>query len=74
MNNKLSFDTCLDILDWFDDPQYEYINHILIAKLDGEERLQRAFPILQGYCMDLVIGHMGLENAYPIGELINGVA
>ena len=69
MKSKLSLDTCLDILDWFDDPQYEYINHILVAKLDGEKRLKKALPILQGYCMDLIIGHIGLENAYPLDRV-----
>ena len=66
MKNKMSLDTCLDILDWFDDPQYEYINHIMVAKLDGEKRLKKALPILQGHCMDLIIAHMGLEDAYPL--------
>ena len=65
----LTLDRCADILDWFSDPQYDYINHILIAKLDGERRLKRALPELSGYCLDLVIAHMGLEDAYPIEDL-----
>ena len=64
--NHLSLDECMDILDWFSDPQYDYIHHILVSKLDGEHRLQKALPILQGHCMDLIIGHIGCENAYPI--------
>ena len=28
---------CMDVFDWFDDPTYEYIHHILLAKLDGEK-------------------------------------
>ena len=38
-DNTLSFQICMDILDWFDDPYYDYLNHILIAKLDGKARV-----------------------------------
>ena len=33
---RLTVDTCMDILDWFDDEHYDYLNHIMLAKLDGE--------------------------------------
>ena len=61
----MTLDECMDILDWFDDPQYDYIYHILVSKLDGEKRLQKALPELRGYCMDLIIRHIGMEDAYP---------
>ena len=63
---RLSLDTCLDILDWFNDPQYDYINHIVLSKLDGEQRVRKALPTLQEYCLDLIIQHIGMEDAYPI--------
>lgn len=56
---------CLDILDWFDDPLYEYIHHILIAKLDGEARIHRAFPHLADHAGQLIAAHIGTEIAYP---------
>lgn len=40
--NTLSFEICMDILDWFDDPYYDYIHHILLAKPNGEERIMGA--------------------------------
>ena len=67
--NHLSLDECMDILDWFDDPQYDYIHHIYISKVDAPARLKRALPALRGYCMDLIIGHIGLENAYPLDRV-----
>ena len=64
--NHLSLDECMDILDWFDDPQYDYIHHIYISKVDAPARLKRALPALRGYCMDLIIAHIGMEDAYPM--------
>ena len=64
--NHLSLDECMDILDWFDDSQYDYIHHIYISKLDAPARLKRALPALRGYCMDLIIAHIGMEDAYPM--------
>ena len=65
-NNTLSFQICMDILDWFDDPYYDYINHILIAKLDGEERIAGAMPTISDYCRELLAAHEGTELAYPM--------
>ena len=65
MKNTLSFETCMDILDWFNDDTHDYIAHILIAKLDGEERIRRAMPVLSEYCLKLVEKHSACENAYP---------
>ena len=47
--NTLSFETCMDILDWFNDDTHDYITHILLAKLDGEERIRRAMPSISEY-------------------------
>ena len=63
--NTLSFETCMDILDWFNDDTHDYITHILLAKLDGEERIRRAMPSISEYCLKLVAAHSAGENAYP---------
>ena len=64
--NTLSFETCMDILDWFNDDTHDYITHILLAKLDGEERIRRAMPSISDYCLKLVVAHSAGENAYPM--------
>ena len=64
----LSFEICMDILDWFDDPYYDYLNHTLIAKLDGEARVRGALPVISDYCMELVAAHDGTESAYPMAS------
>ena len=58
-------DTCMDIFDWFDAPEYDYLMHILAAKLDGEERLRRALPNIQARARKLVRAHRGTDRAYP---------
>ena len=69
--NTLSFETCMDILDWFNDDTRDYIEHIwertfrLLVKLDGEERIRRAMPSISEYCLKLVAAHSATENAYP---------
>ena len=65
-NGDLSFQICMDILDWFDDPYYDYINHILRTKLNGEERVMGALPTISDYCRELIAAHQGTENAYPM--------
>lgn len=60
--------TLMDILDWFDDDLYDYLNHILLSKLDGEERIKRAMPGLRKHARALVIAHRGTESAYPEGQ------
>ena len=37
----MNIETLIDILDWFDDGLYDYLNHILLSKLDGEARIRR---------------------------------
>ena len=61
---------CMDVFDWFDDPTYEYIHHILLAKLDGEARVARALRILCEQADELIASHRGTESAYP-EELLN---
>ena len=45
----MNIETLMDILDWFDDGLYDYLNHILLSKLDGEARIRRAMPELRKY-------------------------
>ena len=61
---------CMDIFDWFDDTLYDYISHILAAKLDGEARVQRALGYLIDHAAELIAAHSGLESEYP-DELLN---
>ena len=61
---------CMDVFDWFDDPTYEYINHILLTKFDGEERVARALRTLCGLADELIANHREREDAYP-EELLN---
>lgn len=61
-------ETCLDILDWFNDPDFDYINHNLISKLDGEERICRALPIISKHCAELIRAHANTPAAYPVAD------
>lgn len=63
---RLTVDTCMDILDWFNDEHYDYLNHIMLAKLDGEKRIRRALPSIAEYCLKLVNAHRDTESAYPM--------
>ena len=67
---RMSLDTCMDIFDWFDDNTFEYINHILLCKVDGEERGKRALPELRKHARRLLKLHRGTEAASP-EELLN---
>ena len=58
-------DTCMDIFDWFGTEDYDYLAHILLAKMDGEERLKRALPEIRKEAKRLVLLHRGCEDAYP---------
>ena len=62
---RLSLETCMDIFDWFDDNTFEYINHILLCKVDGEERVKRALQALRKHARWLLNLHSGTEHAYP---------
>lgn len=66
--NTLSFEICMDILDWFDDPYYDYIHHILLSRLNGEERIMGALPTISDYCRELITTHEGTEYAYPMAS------
>ena len=70
MKRTLSLETCMDIFDWFDDDTNEYINHILLSKLDGEQRVRRTLPELRRRAAWLVRIHEGTKAAYPT-ELLN---
>ena len=50
---RMSFETLMDILDWFDDGLYDYLNHILLTRLDGEARIRRAMPEMRKYARAL---------------------
>lgn len=56
---------CMDIFDWFDDPLYEYISHVLISKMDGDARVLRALTHLISHAEELIAAHEGTETAYP---------
>ena len=62
---RYDLDTCMDIFDWFDAEEYEYLYHIWVSKLDGEERLARVMPEIRKQAKALVRIHRGCENAYP---------
>ena len=62
----LSIEACMDILDWFNDEYLDYLNHIMLAKLDGEKRIERALPSIREHCLKLVNAHRDTESAYPM--------
>ena len=62
---KLDFDTCMDILDWYDDDAFDYITHILLSKVDGEQRVKRALPEIRQRARKLLECNRGTEGAYP---------
>lgn len=66
---RYDIDTCMDILDWFGDPDYEYLAHILLSKLDGDQRIARAMPEIRKRAQKLIRLHRGLDDAYPEGLL-----
>lgn len=61
----MNLETLMDILDWFDDDLFDYLNHILLTKLDGKERIQRAMPYLCEHAGQLIASHSGTEITYP---------
>lgn len=61
---------CMGVLDWFDDPLFEYLNHVLLSKLDGEVRVARVLPDLIIHAEALVRAHTGTVAAYP-AEFLN---
>ena len=65
----MNIEPLMDLLAWFDDGLYDYLNHILLTKLDGEARIRRAMPELRKYARSLVAAHRGTDRAYPEGLL-----
>ena len=51
----MNIETLMDILDWFDDGLYDYLDHILLTKPDGEARICRA----------MADAALGLERCLP---------
>lgn len=68
--NITTLSQCMDIFVWFDDNLFDYLSHILLAKLDGEQRIQRALPNLIEHATDLIAAHKHTEAAYPT-EFLN---
>ena len=64
-----TFAQCMDIFDWFDDPAYEFLNHICLAKLDADERIARALPHIIKEAASLLAAHADRADAYPIDAL-----
>ena len=54
---RMNLEALMDILDWFDDGLYDYIDHILLTKVDGAERVRRTMPQLRKYARELVAAH-----------------
>ena len=64
---RMNIETLMDILDWFDDGLYDYLDHILLTKPDGKVRIRRAMPELRKYARTLVAAYRGTDRAYPEG-------
>lgn len=62
---KLDLETCMDIFDWFDDNAFEYIHHVLLSKVDGEQRVKGTMPEIRKRARWLLNLHQGTEAAYP---------
>ena len=57
--------TCMDIFDGFGPEDFEYLNHIMLSKLDGDRRVAHAMPEIRKRAKWLVQVHRGCEDAYP---------
>ena len=62
---KLDLYTCMDIFDWFDDTTFEYIDHILTSKANGEQRVRFAMPAIRAHARRLLNLHRDTESTYP---------
>ena len=60
-----TFAECMDVFDWFDAPEYEYLTHIMLTKLDAEARITRALPGIIEEAAALIAAHADTEEAYP---------
>lgn len=65
MKKTLDLETVMDIFDWFNSPTFELVNNILLTKLNGEERVRRAMPILRREARKLLNRYKNTEFAYP---------
>ena len=61
----MTIEEIMDILDWFDDSLYDYLAHIMLTKLDAEERIERALPELRRHAQELLNLHRGTATEYP---------
>lgn len=62
----MDFADCMDVLDWFDDMElFEYLYHTWVSKSDGDERIERAMPMLRNRAQMLIDIHADTEEAYP---------
>ena len=68
-----TLDECMDVLDWFDAPEFDYLNHIWLSKTDADERLARALPEIRKIARKLLNMNRGTEAAYPM-EFLNQTA
>ena len=64
-----TFAECMDVFDWFDVLNYDYLTHIMLAKLDAEAPHRRALPAIIKDAANLIAIHAGTEEAYPIDYL-----
>ena len=65
MKQTLDLKTVMNIFDWFNSPNFELIDHILLTKADGEERIRRAMPTFRKEARRLVRHYRNTEIAYP---------
>ena len=65
MKKTLDLETVIDIFDWYGSPTFELVNNILLTKLNGEERVRRAMPILRREARKLLNRYKNTEFAYP---------
>lgn len=62
----MDFETCMDVLDWFDDSElYEYLHHVSVSRLDADACIGRILPMLRNRVRALMDAHIGTEIEYP---------
>ncbi len=52
-----TFAQCMDVFDCHDATLYEYLTHILLSKIDAEQRVARALPHLIARAEELVAAY-----------------
>ena len=63
---RMNLEALMDILDWYDDGLYDYIDHILLTKVDGAERVRRTMPQLRKYTQESWSRHTGARKTPPL--------